>query len=262
MNLDNALGVTAVLIETAVLGLLIYRRVWRTLPVFFAYCVWALVSDGVGYGIKIFSATGYGIRFYAIVTVLDFSLQFSVLVELAWSVLRPLRANLSRKALFAVAAAILAVGAVIWPFAGIAGLKVPLDWRLLVQLQQTVSILRIVFFLGLAGCSHFLSMSWRNRELQVATGFGFYSLVSLAVAALNTHQSTDLQIAHWYRVVVVSFLCSLLYWVFSFAQKEGARQEFTPQMQSTLMAVAKSAHLTRGSLDDLAVAKTQKPGGW
>jgi hypothetical protein len=259
MNSDSAIGVVAILTETAVIGLLIYRRVWRTLPVFFAYCVWALVSDGAAYGIKIFSQAGYGFNFYAQETVLDDSLQFCVLVELAWSVLRPLRANLSRMALFAVAAAVLAVGAAIWPFAGIAGLELPRDWRLLVQLQQTVSILRIVFFLVLAGCCHFLSMNWRSRELQVATGFGFYSFVSVAVAALNTHQSTGLQFAHLYRIVVVGFLCSLLYWVFSFAQKEAARQEFTPQMQSTLMALAKSAHLIRQSLGDLAVAKTQTP---
>lgn len=259
MNLDSAIGVTGVLIEIAVLALLIYRRVWRTLPIFFAYCVWALASDGAAYGMKIFSQAGYGFNFYAPETVLDDSLQFCVLVELAWSVLRPLRANLSRKALFAVAAAILAVGAAIWPFAAIAGLDLPRAWRLLYQLQQTVSILRIVFFLGLAGCSHFISMNWRNRELQVATGFGFYSFVSVAVAVLNAHQSTGLQLSHLYRIVAVSFLCSLVYWVFSFAQKEAARHEFTPQMQSTLMALARSAHLIRESIGELAAAKTQRP---
>src|SRR5580698_2773467 len=259
MDMDNALGVAGVLTETAVLVLLIYRRIWRTLPVFFAYCVWALASDGAAYGIRILSPTSYGMRFYATETVLDFSFQFSVLVELAWSVLRPLRANLSRKTLFVVAAAILAVGAVIGPFAGIAGLKAPREWHLLFQLQQTVTILRVFFFLGLAGCSHVLSMNWRDRELQVATGFGFYSFVSLAVAALNTHQSSGLQLTHLYRVVVVSFLCSLLYWVFSFAQSGAARQEFTPQMQSTLMAMAENAHLIRGALGDSAVARTQRP---
>ena len=43
------------------------------------------------------------------------------------------------------------------------------------QLQHTVSILRILFFLVLAGGSQLLSIGWRDRELQVATGLGFYS---------------------------------------------------------------------------------------
>jgi hypothetical protein len=99
-------------------------------------------------------------------------------------------------------------------------------------------------------------MNWRSRELQVATGFGFYSFVSVAVAALNTHQSTGLQFAHLYRIVVVGFLCSLLYWVFSFAQKEAARQEFTPQMQRVLLAMAGTARTARVALED---SRANKP---
>jgi hypothetical protein len=221
------------------------------LPVFFLYCAWALFSDAAAYSARLVSSSGYSINVYLAFSVVDFALQFCVLVEIAWSVLLPLRSSLSRMALVWVAAVIVAAGAAIWPFAGIAGISVPTHaWRAVIQLQQTVSILRIVFFLVLAGCSQLLSIGWRDRELQVATGFGFYSVVSLAVATMNTHQTTTMQFRQWYRVVAVSFLCSLAYWVFSFAQRDAERREFNPQTQSMLLALAKAAHITRVELAD------------
>jgi hypothetical protein len=257
MGLDKVFYVIGIVTEAAVVGLLLYRRVWRTLPVFFLYCVWAILSDAVAF--TLFSAKGYGIKFYFTASIVDFTLQLSVLVELAWSVLRPLRASLSRKALWVVAAVVLAVGAAIWPFAAIAGLKYPSQiWRLVIQLQQTVSILRILFFLLLACCSQLLSLGWRDRELQVATGFGFYSLVSLAVATLNTRHATALQFSQLSRVVVVSFLCSLAYWVFSFAQKEAERREFSPQMQSVLLSLAGNVRITRAAMTDSVRASSWK----
>ena len=242
----------------AVVALLVYRRVWRRLPVFFVYCIWALASDALAYSIKLFSANGYSFNFYVVSTELDVALQFSVLIELAWSVLLPVRKNLSRKALWFVAALILAAGAAIWPFAGLSGVTVSSRaWHFIEQLQQTASILRVLFFLLLAACSQLLSLGWRDREMQVATGFGFYSIVSLAVAALNTHLSTPEQINNVYRLVVVSFLASLLYWIFSFAQAEAERREFTPKMQSILLMLAESARISRASLTDFAVAESQ-----
>jgi uncharacterized membrane protein len=129
------------------------------------------------------------------------------------------------------------------------------------RLQQTTSILRILFFLVLAGCSQLLSLGWRNRELQVATGLGFYSLVSLAVAMLNTHYAMGSQYTRLHQVVVASGLCSLLYWLFSFAQKEAERREFSPQMQSMLLAVAGTARNTRIAFTDSASSKTGKHDG-
>jgi len=74
---------------------------------------------------------------------------------------------------------------------------------------------------------------------------------------VNTHQSTAQQFVHLYLVVVFSFLASLLYWIFSFAQKEAQRREFTPQMQSILLTLAGTARLSRTTLTDLTVAETR-----
>ena len=118
---------------------------------------------------RVFFPGGYGIRFYTVLTVVDFALQLCVLVELAWSVLRPLRSSLSRKAIPLIGAAVLAAGAAIWPFASLAGTESTTPaWHFLMQLQQTAAILRVLFFLLLAVSSHMLSIGWRDRELQAA----------------------------------------------------------------------------------------------
>ena len=51
--------------------------------------------------------------------------------------------------------------------------------------------MRILFFLAIAGCSQLLSIGWRDRELQIATGLGFFSIVSLTVAMLHTSQAPE-----------------------------------------------------------------------
>jgi len=250
MDLNNVLWLAGIVIEAAVVGLLLYRRVWRTLPVFCIYCAWDIVSN-IGLFVTRNNFPKIYLTAYSADAILDSALQFSVFVELAWSVLRPIRGSLSRKAILGIAALILVLGAAIWPFSAIPGLAHhSAQIYFLVRLQQTVSILRVVIFLLLAGCSQLLSIGWRDRELQVATGLGFYSLVSAAAAMVHTHQTSGEQYNPLQELVVASFLCSLLYWVFSFAQKEAERREFTPQMQSFLLAVAGVARADRAALSD------------
>lgn len=257
MSLDNALWFAGMVGEAAVLGLLVYRRVWRTLPVFCAYVAWELISDATSYIVQRISGGpsthGYLVS-YTVLTTLDSALQICVLIELAWSILRPLQPSLSRKALIVVALLVVAVGAAVWPFASIHGLSSVASawWRNLVHVKQTTSILRILFFLGLAGSSQLLSIGWRDRELQVASGLGFYSIVSLGGDIWNSHQGMGQQLALTNRIVAASYVCSLLYWTLSFAQAEAKRREFTPQMESFILALAGTARTTRMTLRDSA----------
>jgi hypothetical protein len=259
VSLDTALWFVGIVGEGVIVALLAYRRVWRTLPVFCVFSVWSLLSDGGNYAVQRYFANSY-LTIYLAEAVVDSVLLLGVLVEIAWSVLRPIRAKLSGKALVVVGVVILAVGAAIWPFSGIHGLaKLPAAWQYLVHLQQTASILRILFFLVLAGCSQLLSIGWRDRELQVATGLGFYSIVSLAVEIVHSHYTMGPQYAQLNQIVVASYFCSLLYWAFSFASKEAERREFTPQMQSFLLAVAGNARASRIALAESPTPLDRKP---
>jgi hypothetical protein len=257
VTLDSILYLAGYIAEAAVVVLLVSRGVFRTFPIFVTYLAWSLVDDSALFIAGHFYLASYK-NVFLIVLVIDSLFQFGVLVELLWSVLRPLRASLPRWSPLAVAALIAIVGALVWPFATGPGLNnYPLSSRMIFHVQETFSILRILFFLVLAGCSQLLSIGWRDRELQIATGLGFYSLVSLAVWMRHTSQTYGPQYHLLDQMMAFSYVCSLAYWAVCFATKEAERREFTPQMQSLLLAMAGTARSTRIALTESAADKSR-----
>jgi len=250
LNLDTALWCAGFLTLAAVVWLLFYRCVWRTLPLFCVYSVWTLLESAGSYAVRHYFPAAYLTTYLAEAGV-DSALQFCVLVELSWSVFRPLRASLSRGTIGALGVMIAIAAAAIWPFADSSAFAhFPPEWHFLVRLQQTVSILRILFFLVLAGFSQWLSIGWKDRELQVATGLGFYSMVALITTVVHGHEVHRAQYRSLDQLLVASYLGSLLYWVVSFAQQDAKRREFTPQMERMLLAVAGVARTTRMAITE------------
>lgn len=259
---DYAIWISCFLAEAVLIVLLARSRAFHTFPAFFLFVCWSFLSDVVFFRLQFLSlpyATYF--KFYEIQMVIDSAMLFAVLVELAWSVLRPIRASLPKSSWIGIAVFIALVGLILWPVAGLTLPATPLTSAGLVffRLQQTFAILRVVVFLAMAGLSQLLSIGWRNRELQVATGLGFYSIVALAVTVLHTHQFVGTQY-HWMdEMGVAGYLCALAYWVFSFATREAERRAFTPQMATFLLAVAGSARSTRISLADAPANERRDP---
>ena len=258
VTIDSMLWCSCAITLTGVIALLLYRHVWRILPIFCTYCIWDLLSNIAVYAVHYFHPSGY-LPAYLAQTILDSVIEFCVVVELTWAVLRPIRASLPRSTLVVIGVVFFALGAVIWPFAVYSNLAhYTFELRMVLHLQRTVSMLRILLFLLLAACSQLLSIGWRDRELQVATGLGFMSLVSITVSVVQPHLTTSAQYVRLNQLVIGSFLCCLLYWVFNFARKEAERRAFTPQMQKVLLAVAGAARTTRVALEESHGGRARK----
>lgn len=242
-----AAGITA---EALVIALLAWRRVYRRLPVFCAYIVWGLLSDCAMPLLQAHFPSTY-VRWYLLEMSLDSVLQYCVLVELGWSVLRPLHAMPPRRVLPAVALGVLLAGVAVWPFTmepGLAGTR--WDYELIIRLSEAFSMLRVVFFLALAVASHWLTVGWRNRELQVATGLGVYSLVSLAGSLIHKHQTVSTDAYHWVEMAIsASYFVSLLYWIVSFAQKEPPPRALPEGAQEVLAGMAATAREQRAAVE-------------
>ena len=250
VRLDSALWFACDATEAVVIVLLLYRRLWRTFPIFLLYVVQALIGDLGGAIILRFDGSAYN-TWYLVETIADSLLLFGVLVELAWSVLRPIRPSLLRRAILPLIGVILTVGGAIWPFSDLPALAgASQQVHLIAHLQQTVSIMQIIFLFALIGGSQLLSIGWRDRELQIATGLGFFSLVSISIAVLHTHETLWVQYRQLLLVEIGAYICSMLYWVVSFVQKEAERREFTPEMRRVLLALAGAAHATRTALEE------------
>ncbi len=252
MTTDIAIWCACLVAQAIVIALLFFRHISRTLPVFFGYCIWDVASN-----VGLYLAGGhfesrFFFHIYFARAIVDSAFIFCVLVELAWSVLRPVRASLPRSAMVLLGVLILVAGAAIWPFAALPGMAhaTTPEGLSYIQLQQTTWIVRILVFVVLAGASQLLSIGWRDRELQVATGLGLYSIVGLTVAVLQTHQTTATQYQRYDQIAAASYLFCLLYWAVSFSQKEAERREFTPQMRSFLLAAAGAARSTRVTMTD------------
>ncbi len=260
MNLDYNLQLAAMVLEAVVMGLLFYRRAWRTLPFFTFYTVWTFASDVIEFVIAHQFKSIY-FNSYLVCQIIDFLLQFCVLVEVAWSVVRPFRASLPRNTVLFLGLLVAVAAGVIWMFSDSPTyVNTPAPWHFLFRLKTTEAILRILFFLLLAGSSHFLSIGWRDRELQVITGLGFYSFAALTISILQSHQSVGDHYRRLEQFSDVAYLGSLLYWIFSFAQQEAKRREFTPQMQGMMLAVAGAARGTRMAITHSRTDKTGNGG--
>lgn len=258
LSMDNALWFFYLAIEVVLVALLAKRRVWRYLPTFFLYCIWDILSN-VGTLFVTRFYFGHYLTVYLAQTIIDSIFQFCILLELTWSLLRPLRVFMTQKMIAVLGALILLAGAAIWPFAAIQGLiRESREVHLLLQLQQTTAILRILFFLFLAAGSRFLSISWRDRELQVASGLGTFSIVNISVSVVQVHVNSGLLYARLQSLIVASFICCIGYWIYCFSRKEAERREFTPEMQRVLLALASAAHATRVSLDEMSQRKSGK----
>ena len=248
--LDSILFAAGYVVEAAILLLLFYKRVYKDFPIFCAYVAVGIVSDTAQY----FLVRHYpnsDLRIYLIAAIIDSLFQFGVLVEVSMAVLRPVRSSLPRGAIFAVGILIALFCAIIWPFTKTPDFdRLTFDSQMIVHFDLTFSVMRILFFLAIAGCSQLLSIGWRDRELQIATGLGFFSLISLTVAMLHTSQAPEFaaQYHHLEEFKSASYVCSIIYWIFSFAQQVPERREFTPQMQNFLLAMAGNARNTRIAL--------------
>lgn len=213
------------------------------MPFFYGYMCFGIANDLAMLLIQHRYASHF-LQAFVIQMCIDSAMQYGVLVELAWCVLRPARATLPRGTVVGLSLLILAAGAICWPFCGRANLSP--TFHFITSVQESTSILRILFCLVLVTGSHLLALGWRDRELQVATGLGCYSVVSFAAMLVHSHQKVGMSY-HWVDVIVaLSYISSLVYWVVSFVQAEAPRREFTPQMRGVLMAMA-AVTRTRGA---------------
>jgi len=266
MTLDLQIEIVATGVQAAVIGLLIVRKIFKKLPLFSSYLVWLfLILWIASFATRFYSSPlSYEHIFFA-ASIIDVCFMLCVLVELSMSVLSPIRSSLPRWTVLAVGGVLTLAFAAIWPFAKPRGYGDLLSIsQYIVRLDIASSVLRIAFFLGLAGCSQLLSIGWRDRELQVATGLGFYSFVSLSVAVLQMNVGTAAGTMQTYhllnQVPVIGFIVASLYWLVSFAQKVPERREFTPQMESFLLALAGNARATRMAMTGSSDFKDRKIG--
>ncbi len=215
-SIDLTLWLMAVSLEGAVLAIIIWRRIYRTLPVFSCFLVWCLLSDA-GMAAMQHIPNAYLPATLVNITI-DAFFQLAILFEIGRAVVRYNRiAPPSRiiLILLTIGAAILAMVLNRW--------KIPTEWPLLdtiyMVLLQFFAILRMVFLLTLVWWTSLYKLRWHPRELRIITGLGLYILVTFLVAVLHSHNLDGIQF-HWLdQLLVASYLWALCLWMLASTTK-------------------------------------------
>lgn len=218
MTLDSAILLVGMGLLAALLAIFVSRRIYRTLPVFFSFLIWCLCSGLVMVQALRLPPHLY-LRFFLVNMIGDDLFLLAILFELGRRILRHNRktqARLFLAFLLFVLAAVLVSSLANWM---IPPHTTPLE-KFYMVLSQAFAIVRVAAILALVWWSSLRSLRWPNRELQIATGLGFYAVVALAAVIAHTHLSNGAK-DHWIdQIQVLSYLGALSYWVLYFAKNE------------------------------------------
>ena len=258
LGIDTLIWLAGYIATVVLAVVMIHRGINKSFPVFTSYLVYGLITDPLSYWILSHHADVYPTAF-AIFSAADFTFQLGVLLEIAMNVIRPVKRSLPSRitwvlgGFFLVAA--VAAGAIafkVFPH------SVPSYFVDAVQMRMSLgmALLRMGIFVSIAAFAQLLGIGWKNHVLQLATGLAFYSAVSLIVETAHSRAGLSPQFHALDQMVAASYLGTLLFWTWSFAQQEEVRKEFSPQMQNFLLSIAGSTRSSRIGLEAAVNSKS------
>jgi hypothetical protein len=249
-TVDNVSIAAGLVLQAALAFVLIQRNLARLYPIFLLYLLLNLVEDPLGWALQ-GSDTLY-LRYYFVVTILDYILQLLILFEIARNVIRPSKRSIPFPvAPVAIVGVLLCalIAASFSPQVQLIGLGHTRE--ILIRVSLLLAILKILLFVTLAVFAQVLGIGWKSHALQLASGFAFYGAVSLIVQLSSTRvagSDNTSYVVHLTRLAQIqsaAYNFTLIFWIWAFSRNEAQRKDFTPQMQEVLVTIAESAKRTR-----------------
>jgi len=257
-DIDSIILFAGYIATVALVVLMIYRGMTKSFPIFTGYLVFGLINDPLMYWILSHNPDSYPTAF-AISSGADFIFQLGVLLEIATNVIRPVKQSLPVRITWVLGFFLLIAALV----SGAIAFKLlphttPSHLVDAVQLRMSLgmAMLRMGVFVAIAGFAQLLGIGWKNHVLQLTTGLAFYSAISLIVETTHSRTGLGPQFHALDQMVAASYLGTLLFWSWSFAQQEEARKEFSPQMQNFLLSIAGSTRSSRIGLEAAVNSKS------
>jgi len=172
-------------LQAVVAGIMLWRRLHRTFPIFFTYVVFQIVTFAVTFPFH--EERFYTIFFYAYwaTTAVSVVLGFKVIHEVFLDVFRPYHTLRDLgSVLFKWAGLVMLMVAGVVAASTPAGGEYPLVTGIL-TLQRSVRVVQCGLVLFLLVFSRYLGTSWRQKSFGIAVGFGAFASVELSLVAMN-----------------------------------------------------------------------------
>jgi len=213
-SIDLTMLLGAMALEVILIALLLWSRIYRTLPVFVTFMAWELCCNAVG--MRALQLSFHAYLWFSIVGMAANALfQFLVLAELMKVVLRFNRASAPSRPLVILLIALASF--LLWSLTRWAIFPNMSPLNLFFQhMRQVLAVFWVALLLTIALMSRIKNLHWPDRELRIISGIGFTSIVSLSVIILHTHPATHAQFHRLDQIVIASYLGVLAYWVLSF----------------------------------------------
>jgi hypothetical protein len=216
------------ILESVVLGCLIWRRAYRQYRWFFAYMAADILQVCILYPLRP-SRTGYFYA-YCITAGLSLVLGFAVIHEIFVSIFRPYHTLRDLgSVLFKWAGLVMLLVAVIVSASGQALQKEPLVEATLI-LERSIRVVQCGLIMFLLLFSKYLGISWRQRSFGIALGFGFYATIDLSLLALHLGAHISQDVAN--LITMSAYIISIGIWTAYSAMKEVSREDAVRLLKS------------------------------
>jgi hypothetical protein len=183
-NLQLALWIAHPALELSLAGVMFWRKLHRTFPIFFAYIVFQILNFLVLF--PIYRSGNIMAYFYAywISAAISLAIGFKVIHEIFLDVFRPYHTLKDLgTVLFKWAALVMLLVAMVVTAASPGGTDTPLAQAVIIG-QRCVRVIQCGLILFLLVFSKYLGVSWRQHSFGIALGFGGFASVELVGLAL------------------------------------------------------------------------------
>ncbi|MGA8489820.1 MAG: hypothetical protein WB711_05320 [Terriglobales bacterium] len=236
-NIQLALWIAHPVLELSLAGIMFWRRLHRTFPVFFAYIVFQVVNFLILFPIYKLTANSYGTQpeslyFYAywISAAISLAIGFMVIHEIFLDVLRPYP-NLKDLGtlMFKWAALVMFLVALVVTAASQSGMETPIAQAVII-VQRCVRVIQCGLILFLLFFSRHLGLSRKQFSFGIALGFGSFASIELVGVALISGGQIHTPTVN--LIYATAYSLSILTWMGYALLKTTSREESSKLLMS------------------------------
>jgi len=223
--MENALWIASPALQFLVVGVMLWRRMHKAFPVFFAYLAAQVVFFASVYPIRLWG--DYLQYFYAywVCAAVTLVLGFMVIHEIFLDIFRPFHTLKDLGSiLFKWAGLVMLLMAGVVAAASPASSHGPLVQSVL-TVQRCVRIIQCGLILFLLIFSKYLGVSWRHRSFGIALGFGSFAIVEQIAVGLRA--SAYIREGTLNLAILLSYNVAIMVWMGYMAAKKTEREDMT-----------------------------------
>lgn len=182
----TALWIAHPILQLAVAGVMFWRKIYKTFPVFFAYLLSQVITFMVVFPAYTWGSYPEFFYSYWICAGVSLAIGFKIIHEIFLDVFRPYHTLKDLgSVLFRWGALVMLLVAVVVAASTPASSEGPLVQSVL-TVQRCVRVIQVGLVMFLLVFARYLGVNWKQHSFGIALGFGTFACVEMLVVALHT----------------------------------------------------------------------------